>query len=261
MKRKHNPSLTPLAKKLRKEMTTQEANLWYRFLRGYPVKFYRQRVLGPYIADFYCAKAKLVIELDGSQHYETEEQKKDAERTRFLEEYGLQVLRIPNNEITHNFQNVCEYIDEAVKAALQNQPKGKNMEAFLNREDILRLLRELDFLGEDCWLTSGAALVLHGVKESTRDIDLICTTALADKLEGQGVPFRRDGLDGTRIFAVSGQIEVLENWHTDEVIELCGVRAASLLSIRRQKEKLGREKDLSDIRLIDEFLEGKRTYD
>lgn len=124
----------------------------------------------------------------------------------------------------------------------------------LFREDILRLTKELDFLGEDCWLTSGAALVLYGVKESTRDIDLICTTDLADKLEEQGVPFRRDGLDGTRIFAVSGQVEVLENWRTEEVIELEGLRAASLLSIRKQKEALGREKDLADIRLIDEFL-------
>ncbi len=131
----------------------------------------------------------------------------------------------------------------------------------LFREDILRLLQELDFLGEDCWLTSGAALALYGVKESTRDIDLICTTALADKLEKKGVPFRRDGLDGTRIFAVSGQIEVLENWHTDEVVELCGVRAASLPSIRRQKEALGREKDISDIRLIDGFLERDRAHD
>lgn len=131
----------------------------------------------------------------------------------------------------------------------------------LFREDILRLLQELDFLGEDCWLTSGAALVLYGVKESTRDIDLICTTALADKLEEKGVPFRRDGLDGTRIFTFNDQIEILENWHTDEIIELEGVRAASLLSIRKQKEALGREKDLLDIELIDEFLEGNRAYD
>ncbi len=125
----------------------------------------------------------------------------------------------------------------------------------LFRKDILELVGKLDFLGEDCWLTSGAALVLYGVKESTRDIDLVCTTALADKLEEQGVPFRRDGLDGTRIFAVGGQVEVLENWHTDEVIEWEGLRIASLLSVRKQKEALGREKDLADIRLIDAFLQ------
>lgn len=254
MKRKHNSSLTPLAKKLRKEMTKQEANLWYRFLRSYPVKFYRQKVLGPYIADFYCAKAKLVVELDGSQHFEETGLQKDCERTRFLENYGLTVLRIPNNEVDQNFQGVCELIEKAVAEALQNQ-RGKNMEAVLNREDILRIVKEAELPGKGWWLTSGAALVLYGVKERTRDVDLVCTTDLANQLEKQGVPFRRDGLDGTRIFALSGQIEVLENWHTDEVIELCGLPIASLRSIRRQKEALGREKDLLDIRLIDAFLE------
>lgn len=129
------------------------------------------------------------------------------------------------------------------------------MEAVLHREDILRLLKELDFLGDGCWLTSGAALVLYGVKEATRDIDLICTTELADQLEQRGVPFRRDGLDGTRIFQINDKVEVLEDWQTDEVIELEGLKIASLLSIRKQKEALGREKDFEDIRLINCFLE------
>lgn len=123
----------------------------------------------------------------------------------------------------------------------------------LFRKDILRILEDLDFL-EGCWLASGAALVLYGVKESTRDIDLICTTAFADKLEERGVPFRRDGLDGTRIFQINDKVEVLEDWHTDEVVELEGLRAASLSSIRKQKEALGRTKDLEDLALIDDFL-------
>lgn len=132
------------------------------------------------------------------------------------------------------------------------------MEAVLHREDILRLLKELDFLGDGCWLTSGAALVLYGVKEATRDIDLICTTELADQLEQRGFPFRKDGLDGTRIFQINDKVEVLEDWQTDEVIELEGLKIASLLSIRKQKEALGREKDLADIRLIDCFLEKRK---
>ena len=70
MQPKHNKQLVPLAKQLRKEMTKEERHLWYDFLRSYPVRFSRQKVLGKYIADFYCAEAKLVIELDGSQHYE-----------------------------------------------------------------------------------------------------------------------------------------------------------------------------------------------
>ena len=94
------------------------AHLWYDFLRSYPVRFSRQKVLGKYIADFYCAEAKLVIELDGSQHYEDRNIKKDADRTAFLEGYGLRVIRIPNNDVGRNFCGVCEYIDAAVKQSL-----------------------------------------------------------------------------------------------------------------------------------------------
>ena len=118
MQYKHNKQLVPLAKQLRKEMTKEERHLWYDYLRTYPVRFSRQKVLGKYIADFYSAEAKLVIELDGSQHYENEERQKDAERTAFLESYGLTIIRIPNNEISRNFQGVCEYIDTAVKQSL-----------------------------------------------------------------------------------------------------------------------------------------------
>ena len=114
MDSKHNPQLTPFARELRKNMTKEERHLWYDFLQSYPIKFTRQKVLGRYIADFYCAKAKLVIELDGSQHFEPAETKKDTERTKFLESYGLTVLRIPNNEVTENFLGVCEYIDHYV---------------------------------------------------------------------------------------------------------------------------------------------------
>ena len=118
MQPKHNKQLVPLAKQLRKEMTKEERHLWYDFLRSYPVRFSRQKVLGKYIADFYCAEAKLVIELDGSQHYEDRNIKKDADRTAFLEGYGLRVIRIPNNDVSRNFCGVCEYIDAAVKQSL-----------------------------------------------------------------------------------------------------------------------------------------------
>lgn len=121
MQPKYNPQLISLAKQLRREMTKEERHLWYDFLGGYPVRFSRQKVLGKYIADFYCAEAKLVIELDGSQHYDPEEIQKDAERTAFLEGYGLTVIRIPNNEVTRNFQGVCEYIDTKVKQSLSTK--------------------------------------------------------------------------------------------------------------------------------------------
>ena len=104
-------------------MTKEERHLWYDFLRTYPVRFLRQKVFGKYIVDFYCAKAQIIIELDGSQHYEDRNIEKDAERTAFLESYGLKVIRIPNNEITENFEGVCEYIDRAVKQSLSQKSK------------------------------------------------------------------------------------------------------------------------------------------
>ena len=112
---KRNPKLTPYAKHLRKKMTREERHLWYDFLRDYPVRFMRQKVIEHYIVDFYCAQAHLVIEVDGWQHYEEAGLAYDAERTAFLEGLGLRVLRIPNNEINNNFRGVCENIDAAVQ--------------------------------------------------------------------------------------------------------------------------------------------------
>ena len=119
MQRKHNKEIVPIAKALRRNMTKEERKLWYDFLKTYPVRFCRQKVLGKYIADFYSAKAKLVIELDGSGHYTEEHEKYDLERSEFLENYGLKILRIPNTEIHNNFQAVCEYIDLIVKNAIK----------------------------------------------------------------------------------------------------------------------------------------------
>jgi very-short-patch-repair endonuclease len=112
--------MVPLAKKLRADMTKEERHLWYDFLRAYPVRFTRQKIIGNYIVDFYCPQAKIVLELDGSQHYEEENLQKDAERTRFLKQFDLRVIRIPNSEINRNFRGVCEYIDAAVKGAVEN---------------------------------------------------------------------------------------------------------------------------------------------
>ncbi len=118
MQRKHNEKIVPLARALRKNMTKEERHLWYDFLRSYPVRFSRQKILGKYIVDFYCAKAKLVVELDGGQHYEEDSILKDQERTDSLEGYDLKIIRIPNNEINQNFEGVCIYIDNAVKQSL-----------------------------------------------------------------------------------------------------------------------------------------------
>ena len=103
------------ARKLRREMTPHERKLWYLFLKNYPVKIYKQRIIDRFIVDFYCASAKLVIEIDGSQHYEETGKAFDAERTAVLESFGLQVIRYSNREIDREFSAVCEQIDSVIK--------------------------------------------------------------------------------------------------------------------------------------------------
>ena len=108
----------PLAKQHRKNMTPWERKLWYEWLRSYPVRFQRQKAIGNYIADFYCAKAGLVVELDGGGHYEPEQEIADRKRTEDLQQMGLQVFRICNLDIDRNFRGVCAKIDALVKESL-----------------------------------------------------------------------------------------------------------------------------------------------
>lgn len=121
MPRKHNKSLLPFARELRKNMTKEERRLWYTFLNTYPVRFIRQKIIGSYIADFYCSAAKLVIEIDGSQHYSEENIQYDKKRSAYFVEYGIIVIRIQNIQINTNFCDVCEYIDSIVKTILSGQ--------------------------------------------------------------------------------------------------------------------------------------------
>ena len=111
----YNKSNILLAKILRRNMTAQEKKLWYDFLKFYPIRFQRQKAIGDYIADFYCAKAGLVIELDGRGHSAPEQIKKDEERTEKLNLQGMTVLRVKNTEIDKDFRGVCALIDEIVK--------------------------------------------------------------------------------------------------------------------------------------------------
>ena len=119
--KEYNKENVPLAKALRKNMTPWERKLWYEFLKHYPIRFQRQKPLGEYIADFYCAKAKLVIELDGGGHYKPEQEEKDADRTQQLAAMDLTVLRICNLDVDRNFEGVCEHIDSAVKSLSLSQ--------------------------------------------------------------------------------------------------------------------------------------------
>ncbi len=104
-----------LARELRKNMTPWERKLWYCFLKRYPVRFFRQKEIEHYIVDFYCPKALLVLELDGSGHYEPEAQRADTARTAELERRGLMVLRFSNLDVDRNFEGVCTMIDLTVK--------------------------------------------------------------------------------------------------------------------------------------------------
>ncbi|MBQ7761642.1 MAG: endonuclease domain-containing protein [Clostridia bacterium] len=119
--KEYNKSNIPLAKELRKNMTDEERKLWYLFLQKFPVRFQRQKSIGRYIVDFYCAKAQLVIELDGGGHFTDEQEIYDKERTNYLNSVGISVLRYTNLEIQRSFKSVCEDIDNTVTSLLEGK--------------------------------------------------------------------------------------------------------------------------------------------
>ena len=106
----HNPNLSGNARRLRREMTKEERHLWYDFLKDLPVTVHRQKVLGPYIVDFYIAEKKVVIEIDGSQHFSDEHKQADEERDSVLSSWGIFVLRYTNHDVKYNFNAVAEDI-------------------------------------------------------------------------------------------------------------------------------------------------------
>ena len=103
---------------LRKNMTKEECHLWYDFLKTYPIQFKRQYVIGIFIVDFLCYRAKLIVELDGSQHCEPVAAEYDKRRTEYLQEQGYHVLRFSNLDVLRDFQGVCHAIDLAVKSRI-----------------------------------------------------------------------------------------------------------------------------------------------
>ncbi len=119
MSLEYNKDNVSPAQNLRKNATPQEKQLWYDFLSSYPIRFQRQKAIGNFIADFYCHKAKLVVESDGSQHFTDTGLVADAFRTEKMESYGLKIIRFTNQDIQNNFRGVCEYIDNTVKASLR----------------------------------------------------------------------------------------------------------------------------------------------
>ena len=114
----YNPNNKPLARELRKNLTPQESKLWYDFLSKHNPRFYRQKTIDNFIADFYCPKAKLIIEIDGSQHYTEDGIARDEFRTEILEGYDLKVIRFTNRQVDTLFSGVCAYIDEIIKSTI-----------------------------------------------------------------------------------------------------------------------------------------------
>ena len=125
--KQYNKNNIPLAKELRKNMTSQERKLWYEFLRNYKERFQRQKSIGNYIADFYCAKAGLIIELDGGGHYFPMQIEKDTKRTEDLNKMNLKVIRICNLDVDNNFEGVCEYIDMVVNSSLPQSLRDSSL--------------------------------------------------------------------------------------------------------------------------------------
>lgn len=119
----YNARNVPNAHTLRQNATPQERHLWYDFLSSYPIRFQRQKPIDNYIVDFYCHKAKLVIEIDGSQHYTHTEITCDNVRTQQLQKYGITVIRVSNREINEDFQGVCQYIHRTVSSILGYEPQ------------------------------------------------------------------------------------------------------------------------------------------
>lgn len=150
----YNRKLTPNAKSLRKNMTPEERKLWYGYLSKYPIRILRQRVIDNYIVDFYCSKAKLVIEIDGSQHYTVEGMVYDRLREEVLKCYQLKVMRITNKEVRDNFYGVCLLIDHEVKSCL----KGVN--------DVMTTNRTLKIGSRYRHFKGNEYLVLHLAKHS-----------------------------------------------------------------------------------------------
>ena len=126
----------------------------------------------------------------------------------------------------------------------------------MRKADIVKRLNALGFNQADYWVITGSAMVLYGLREQTHDIDLGCTTALADRLEAQGTPVEYRA-DGSRKLTIGDDVELFENWLFDTVQLLDGIPVISLQGLAEMKTRLGREKDLRDLRLISDFLARK----
>ena len=100
-------------------MTSQEKKLWYQFLRTYPIRIYKQRIIESFIADFYCASARLVIEIDGSQHFTAQGKAFDQERSMIMQQYGISTIRFSNADNDRSFKDVCDQKHQVIQSKIQ----------------------------------------------------------------------------------------------------------------------------------------------
>ena len=134
MNDRNNPKLKGYAQTLRREMTREERHLWYDFLKQLPLTVNRQKVIGSYIADFYCAKAGLIVEIDGSQHYDEAQIRLDQARTRYFQSLGLTVVRYTNADINLRFKAVCQ--DILTKLPLEGKLSPEVTDEVVTEDDI-----------------------------------------------------------------------------------------------------------------------------
>lgn len=123
----------------------------------------------------------------------------------------------------------------------------------LNKENVIKILKKIDLPLDEYWVTSGAALVIHGVKDITNDIDLGCTTKLLEKLIEKGYKYKIEE-DSLRTLTMNDSVELFENWFVGQIEILEGILVGSLESIKNQKIQLGRENDFRDNKIIDDYI-------
>ena len=129
---------------------------------------------------------------------------------------------------------------------------------FMNRQEILEQLKVFPYDRNEYWVITGSAMVIYGIKEQAGDIDLGCSVKMADLLESDGYLYGRTK-DGNRWFKVGEAIEIFESWLYDSVKTINGFQVISLSGLIEMKEKIGREKDFRDIKLIKPFLDEKKN--
>ena len=177
MLKKYNKKLESFAKHLRKNMTKEEKQLWYQFLCNYPHKFIRQKIVDSYILDFYCAKAKLAIELDGAQHYKPEAREYDRQRTENLKKlHGIKVLRILNRDANGNFSGVCRFIDVKVKERIKDLNMKKTKAIIFDLDGVITDSAKYHF---EAWQTLAGRL---GYKFTEEDNERLKGVSRMDSL-------------------------------------------------------------------------------